>query len=162
MGALYENGVAQLLSPLIANSSTRLNSDQQHRIGVWVLRTMLPLRIAEGVKARTDYEVDRSLLMKMNANNSPPDGLSVRVARYPATDDDPEGETANLDQLLRGGPPAKISSLGLSSLGYVAFEVNVGEPERLSISSRGQQSATSSFVFGRQASSTSTFPQLKS
>jgi hypothetical protein len=126
MGALYENGASQLVSPMISDLAVRLTARQQAIVGRWAIKTTLLLGVKDAIDSGSNSNPARLFLLRLNDEGAPPDGSSVRVGRYPAAEDDPEGETANLGELLPGGPPPKVGLYGVHTLGYLAFEVIVG------------------------------------
>jgi hypothetical protein len=131
MATVYEDSAAPVLKPLMADVAVPLTTNQQRIAGRWVIKTTLLFSVARSIDIGADYQAARRHLLRLTEGNIPPDGASVRIGRYPAAQDDPEGQTADEASLLPGGPPKNVETFGLHSLGYLAFEVVVGDPREI-------------------------------
>jgi hypothetical protein len=132
MGQLYENRAAPIAKPLMADLAAHLSPRAQADLGRWAIKTTLLFAIADNVKnGRRHFEPLRRTLLRMVSEDVPPDGGSVRIGRFPAGRDAPEGETAQLVKLLPGGAPRGIQVFAVATLAHLAFEVVIGDPRHI-------------------------------
>jgi len=130
MGRRFEATAAPILKPLLSGRSGSLGPDEQCVISYWAIKTILLLGIANLRKVGRNYERDRTRLIQLADGREPPNGTSVRMARYPAGPDGTE-EGARLAEILPDGAPRGVENVGVFSLGYVAFEVVVANPDEM-------------------------------
>jgi hypothetical protein len=141
MGSLYENAAAPLLTPMMSGLARSLTVEQEATASAWIIKTTLLFAIRAAVSARLTCEPQRTVLVEMNKEGTPPQGSSVRVGQFPPLSDPTVDAPADLSRLLPGGPPRQIQTFGIHSLGYLAFEVVVASPrETLDFMARSEQS----------------------
>jgi hypothetical protein len=132
MASRFEDHVAPLITRMMEGNPVSLNAQQQEDVSGWVIKTTLLMGLKEEVaKGRPNEPARLALLPLITAGVIPP-GSSVRIAEFPAGEDAPPDETADLAQLLPGGPPMPLHFFGVNTLARVAFEVILGEPSAVS------------------------------
>jgi len=128
MAARYEDKASTVLAPMMANKPTTLSTRQQSIIGRWFIKTTLLMNLADQLKRGGVILEDRDALRRMNQDGAVREGISIRIGRYSSIEGDPDGTLAQLELVVPGGYPASTAYYSATTLGFVAFEMIICNP----------------------------------